>query len=67
MNVIAVFLWIAVAGTALHYWSGYQNEHRFQNVSTERDIGLALGALCVLNGAAHLIDAFFAFSLFNKE
>lgn len=67
MNVIGVFLWIAVAGTALHYWAGYQNEHKYQVVASEREIGLALGSMCVLQGAAHLIDAFFAFNLYSSQ
>lgn len=65
MNVIGVFLWVAVAGTALHYWHGYQNEHKYEIVANERDAGLALGSLCVLNAAAHLIDAVFAFKLYQ--
>jgi len=57
MNIIGVFLWVAVGATALHYWSGYLLEHKYQHVSSEREVGLALGSLCVLNGAAYLIDS----------
>lgn len=67
MNVIGVFLWVSVAGTALHYWHGYQNEHKFEIIASEREVGLALGSLCVLNAAAHLIDAVFAFKLYTDK
>ncbi|KAF2893912.1 hypothetical protein ILUMI_12255 [Ignelater luminosus] len=56
MNFIGIFMWIAVGATALHYWHGYQPVHRYIHVTSEREVGLALGALCVLSGAAYLLD-----------
>ncbi|KAK6643317.1 hypothetical protein RUM43_004822 [Polyplax serrata] len=67
MNLIGIFLWTGVAGTALHYWHGFQNEHGNEYKSTEKDIGMAVGSLCVLNAAAHLIDAVITFKLFNEN
>ncbi|XP_076273740.1 smooth septate junction protein snakeskin isoform X2 [Rhynchophorus ferrugineus] len=57
MNIVGIFLWIAVGATALHYWHGYLDEHKYTYVNSERQVGLALGSLCVLNGAAYLIDS----------
>ncbi|KPI93101.1 hypothetical protein RR46_14322 [Papilio xuthus] len=56
MNFVGVFLWIAVGAVALHYWGGYQGEHQFQFVFAERQVGLAVGALCVIQGAVYLLD-----------
>ncbi|XP_018333785.1 protein snakeskin [Agrilus planipennis] len=56
MNAVGVFMWTAVGATALHYWIGYQNEHRFIHVSSERQVGIALGALCIISGAVYLLD-----------
>ena len=36
MNVVGVLLWLGVAGTCLHYWHGYQAEHDFSTVASER-------------------------------
>lgn len=36
MNVVGVLLWLGVAGTALHYWHGYQAPHDFAVVASER-------------------------------
>ncbi|KAJ8956718.1 hypothetical protein NQ318_014073 [Aromia moschata] len=57
MNIAGVFLWVAVGATALHYWHGYLQENRYTHVDSERQIGLALGALCIINGAAYIIDS----------
>lgn len=67
MNFIAIFLWIAVGGIALHYWIGYQNEHHYQQVTSERGIGITLGILCVLSGALYLIDTVLSFIHFVKD
>ncbi|KAF5283603.1 hypothetical protein FQR65_LT13809 [Abscondita terminalis] len=56
MNFLGIFLWLAVGATALHYWEGYQGEHKYTHVSSERQVGLALGALCVISGVAYLLD-----------
>ncbi|XP_034934512.1 protein snakeskin [Chelonus insularis] len=67
MNFVGMFMFIAVGGTALHYWHGYQSEHKYLHVATERQIGLALGSLCVLEGAAYLLDTLLSFYAFAKE
>ncbi|ERL84410.1 hypothetical protein D910_01843 [Dendroctonus ponderosae] len=36
MNIVGVFLWIAVGATALHYWHGYLSEHKYTYVNSER-------------------------------
>lgn len=51
-----MFMWVAVGATALHYWQGYQSEHKYIHVSSERQVGLALGSLCVISGAVYLLD-----------
>ncbi|XP_046736994.1 protein snakeskin [Diprion similis] len=56
MNFVGMFMFIAVGAIALHYWHGYQSEHKYLHVSSERQVGLALGSLCVIEGAAYLID-----------
>ncbi|KAJ8922937.1 hypothetical protein NQ315_001482 [Exocentrus adspersus] len=56
MNVVGTFMWVAVGATALHYWHGYLFEHKYSMVDSERQVGLAMGALCVINGAAYLVD-----------
>ncbi|XP_013172138.1 PREDICTED: uncharacterized protein LOC106121171 [Papilio xuthus] len=67
MNFVGVFLWIAVGAVALHYWGGYQGEHQFQFVFAERQVGLAVGALCVIQGAVYLLDTVLAIIHFTKE
>ncbi|XP_003424573.1 protein snakeskin [Nasonia vitripennis] len=56
MNFVGMFMFLAVGGTALHYWHGYMSEHKYLHVATERQVGLALGSLCVLEGALYLVD-----------
>lgn len=38
MNIIGIFMWLAVGATALHYWHGYQSEHKYIHVSSERQV-----------------------------
>lgn len=38
MNVVGTFMWIAVGGTALHYWHGFQPEYDFQQITSERTV-----------------------------
>ncbi|VEN49624.1 unnamed protein product [Callosobruchus maculatus] len=57
MNIVGVFMWIAVGATALHYWHGYLAEHKYSHVDSERQVGLAMGSLCIINGAAYLVDS----------
>ncbi|KAM3959229.1 smooth septate junction protein snakeskin isoform 1-T1 [Aphomia sociella] len=56
MNFVGVFLWIAVGAVALHYWGGYQGEQQYHFVYAEKQVGLAVGALCVIQGAVYLLD-----------
>ncbi|KAJ8980133.1 hypothetical protein NQ317_009192 [Molorchus minor] len=57
MNIVGVFLWVAVGATALHYWQGYLQENKYQHADSERQVGLAVGSLCIINGAAYIIDS----------
>ncbi|KAK9882954.1 hypothetical protein WA026_001171 [Henosepilachna vigintioctopunctata] len=56
MGLIGILMWLTVGAAALHYWVGYIDEHKYTAVSSERTVGLALGALCILNSALYLID-----------
>lgn len=38
MNFVGAFLWVAVGGTALHYWNGYMAGHDFLLVVRERTV-----------------------------
>lgn len=38
MNFVGAFMWVAVGGTALHYWSGYMAEHDYLHVASERQV-----------------------------
>jgi hypothetical protein len=38
MNVVGILLWLAVGGTALHYWASYVPEHDFLHVVSERSV-----------------------------
>ncbi|XP_055372249.1 protein snakeskin-like [Condylostylus longicornis] len=67
MNFVGTFLWLAVGGVALHYWSGYLADHDFLYVATERQIGLALGSISVLSAALYLLDTVLAFVHFAKD
>ncbi|XP_017768353.1 PREDICTED: uncharacterized protein LOC108556662 [Nicrophorus vespilloides] len=60
MNIIGIFMWLATGATALHYWHGYQSEYKYIHVASERQVGLAMGSLCVLNGACYLLDTVLA-------
>jgi len=67
MNFVGAFMWVAVGGTALHYWNGYLADHDFLHVASERQVGLALGSLCVISGALYVVDCVLAFVHFAKE
>lgn len=60
MNFLGIFLWVAVGATALHYWHGYLSEHKYTHVTSERQVGLALGSLCIISGATYLLDTVLA-------
>jgi len=67
MNIAGVFLWVAIAGTCLHYWQGYRDEYKFRAESSERSIGLALGSLLALSGVLYIADCIFSFKLFSAD
>ena len=67
MNFVGTFMFIAVGGTALHYWHGYQPENKFDTIVQERQVGLAVGSLCVIEGAAYLVDLILSFLHFAKN
>ncbi|XP_031765206.1 protein snakeskin isoform X2 [Galleria mellonella] len=67
MNFVGVFLWIAVGAVALHYWGGYQGEQQYHFVYSEKQVGLAVGALCVIQGAVYLLDTALSVIHFTKE
>lgn len=67
MNVIGVFLWLGVAGSALHYWHSVKDEWKFREIGSERDAGLALGSICVFNGVLHIIDAALSLKLYLDQ
>lgn len=67
MNVVGVLLWLGVAGTALHYWHGYQAPHDFANLASERMTGLVMGYLMLLIAALYLADSVLAFIHYAKH
>lgn len=56
MNVSGTILFTAVGGIALHYWVGFQDENHYVGISQEKQIGLALGSLSVVEAAIYLLD-----------
>lgn len=38
MNFVGTFMFVAVGGTALHYWHGYQPEQKFIYDAPERQV-----------------------------
>lgn len=38
MNFVGTFMFVAVGGTALHYWHGYQPEQKFMYDAPERQV-----------------------------
>jgi len=67
MNFVGCFMWLAVGGTALHYWHGYLSEQKFTTFTSEREVGLAVGSLCVLTGAIYLLDTVLSFLHFSRD
>ncbi|KAL7732980.1 hypothetical protein ACLKA6_002790 [Drosophila palustris] len=66
MNVVGTFMWIAVGGVALHYWKGYMSDEGFLYVNSERQVGIAMGSLCVIEGALYLLDTVLACIHYSK-
>ena len=67
MNFMGTVLFIAVGGIALHYWIGYQPEHKYRVVSTEQRIGITVGIMCVISGAIYAVDTVLSFIHFIKD
>lgn len=42
MNIVGTFMWIAVGGTAIHYWHGYLDDHDLVHVTSERQARFVL-------------------------
>lgn len=38
MNFVGTFMFVAVGGTALHYWHGYQSGQKFVSDVPERQV-----------------------------
>lgn len=38
MNFLGLCMFLAVGGTALHYWHGYQPEHKFEYLVPEKEV-----------------------------
>lgn len=66
MNVVGTFMWIAVGGVALHYWKGYMSDEGFLYVNSERQVGIAMGSLCIIEGALYLLDTVLACIHYSK-
>lgn len=67
MNIFGTVLFIAIGGIALHYWIGYQPEHKFKVVTSEKGIGITVGILCVISGAIYLMDSVLSCIHFFRE
>ncbi|KAK2585073.1 hypothetical protein KPH14_008588 [Odynerus spinipes] len=67
MNFLGLCMFLAVGGTALHYWHGYQPEHKYEYVVPEREVGLALGSLCILEGVMYLLDLLLSVRHLTKD
>jgi hypothetical protein len=69
MNFTGAFMFIAVGGTCLHYWSSYQTdmEYKYKPVSTEKQLGITVGSLSILMGGAFVVEFVLCFINFNNE
>ncbi|XP_035725401.1 protein snakeskin-like [Vespa mandarinia] len=67
MNFLGLCMFLAVGGTALHYWHGYQPEHKFEYLVPEKEVGLALGSLCIIEGVLYLLDLLLSVRHLTKE
>jgi len=56
MNCIGAFMWIAIGGTALHYWHAYVSERDYPEFTGERAVGLAMGSMCVFTSILYIAD-----------
>ncbi|XP_014236412.1 protein snakeskin-like [Trichogramma pretiosum] len=61
MNILGFFMWGAVGCIALIYWGGYMNEHKYTQVLNEKQVGIALGTLCIIESALYGCDTLIAY------
>ncbi|XP_036326274.1 protein snakeskin-like [Rhagoletis pomonella] len=66
MNAIGTAMWLAVGGVAMHYWLGYMSDGDFSYVSSERSVGIAMGALCIVQSALYLVDTILGCVLYYR-
>ncbi|XP_053954457.1 protein snakeskin [Anastrepha obliqua] len=66
MNMVGTAMWVTIGGVALHYWCGYMSDQDFLYVNAERQTGIAMGALCVIEGALYLLDTVLACIHYSK-
>lgn len=67
MNFVGTCMWLSVGATALHYWNGYVPDYDYIYDGTERQVGLALGSLCILSSILYLADTLLPFVRFSKS
>lgn len=67
MNFVGTVMFVAVGGVALHYWTGYQTEHKYVTLSSEKQVGIAVGSLCIVEGAIYLLDTVLSCIHFAKD
>ncbi|KAJ8681740.1 hypothetical protein QAD02_017532 [Eretmocerus hayati] len=67
MNFIGFFMFIVIGGIALHFWIGYLPEHKLYTFITEREAGIAMGLLCVVEGVMYIVDFVLSLLHFSKE
>lgn len=58
MNVVGTLLWLGVAGTALHYWHGYQAPHDFANLASERMVSVKIPIIFAQVFNLYILDGF---------
>lgn len=56
MNFVGAFMWVAVGGTALHYWNGYLADHDFLHVASERQV---MFSIKIVNGLSAILSLYF--------
>lgn len=67
MNVVGTCMWLAVGGTAIHYWSQYVPEFETIPPTSERAVGITVGVLSIVSGILYCVDSIFAFVHYARE
>lgn len=67
MNFFGTVLYIAIGSIALHYWIGYQPEHKYKVWNSEKSTGITVGILCIISGAVYLVDTVLSFIHFVRD